>query len=786
MNQPNSTFVILGDWYIDENWLVSQLESYHSSAPGDIHYLALHQSADDPITNLCAAAGLLLAIRSYFSQEVKDNSVSFLAFGAWNPRDDRLFKRALCPDSKLMLLSPYTLSDSREQTDACPNCLRQDNACVYDKMLINLAEGEDSARISTNRIIRCFEGHSSGMPRQPYRFDWMLPCHLEDKSWDRIGEAVKGCDVKAIIIVDHGAGVVNQRSIKQLVEAKTDKARWFVHTKIDNPEWIQVLKEKGVELEMNVLDFHLAAHRKGARRWWYGERLGRCALELLGEAGGITYDCPEEVKPQGLPSKSAFVLLEDNAVFGIAKDKESESYKCVSIAHPAGPRQPVTIGRTTLFCAALFAQRLKSIVHACNQPEFVGDPASQIQVGQECYRAACAAYDWTKRASEKWENDELSLHECYQGVLSKIDRFTSKAGDQWKCWDYENEWRYWNHSSKDIGIVTDEDGKKVLQLWRGEGVLKGYICVGGPKRDKINDLVSSIVKFKGSKNPLHPFSCLIQSPPGWGKSFLAKCLASHFDLEFLEFSIAQMCDNRDLVDCFATIASVQSRTQKRTLVFIDEINAEVEGHTIMASLLSPVWDGTFVKDGHTFRLRPGVWIFASTSPATKLADKDKGSDFLSRLNGPFIDLDAPGHWSRAIEAAKGLISTMGTNNYDSFRDGIYKDSNYTSFKQFADDVQKTEQVYLIASLLNYRWGPIKWIEERVLILFRDLLPINGYRSLELFVDCFEGIERGKVIAGNVPRLEVYVELRRHIIIPKEWDGSNLKGTEIVEIETRVR
>ena len=76
--QPESTIVILGDWYIDENWLISKFESYHSSAPGDIHYLTLHPNAEVRITNLCASAGLLVALKSYFSQ--KDISVDFLAF----------------------------------------------------------------------------------------------------------------------------------------------------------------------------------------------------------------------------------------------------------------------------------------------------------------------------------------------------------------------------------------------------------------------------------------------------------------------------------------------------------------------------------------------------------------------------------------------------------------------------------------------------------------------------------------------------------------------------------
>jgi hypothetical protein len=791
-NQKEPTVVILGDWYIDENWLISKLETYHASAPGDIHYMTLHKKANERITNLCAAAGLLLALRSYLLQEMENAPLSFLAFGVWNPQDNELFRKAICPDSEVKLLSPYTLSESIVDVSKCRKCLKEhDKGCIYEQMLVNLAEDSDSDKVSTNRIIRCFEGQSSGMPHQLYRFDWMLPCALDNKHWKKIGDKMEGRDIKAIIIVDHGAGAVNDGTIKQLVDATKEKnVPWFVHTKIDNAPWIQKFRDGTIELEMNIMDFHLAVHKKGPRRWWHGDCLGRSALELLGEMmGEKIYQDQIPVRPEKLCSRSSFVLLEDNTVFGMAKRKNSKKPQCVSIAHPIGQRQPVTIGRSTLFCAALFAQRLKSILNPPDKPPLVDDWVWQLK--KECYAAACVAYDWTREASERWEEGVLSLHELYKSILENMDRFADKTVDNCVNTDYYEEWSHWNESSRDLGIIN-EKGKKVLQLWRGEGILKNYICVGGPKRNAINELVSAVTKFVSSKNPQHPFSCLIKSPPGWGKSFLARCLASHFDLEFLEFSVAQMCEDRDIMDCFAAIASVQSRTQKQTLVFIDEVNAEIQGHSVISSLLGPLWEGTFVKDRQTFRLRPGVWVFASTSGEAKLAeDKDKGSDFLSRLNGPIINLDSPLTWSNAILAVKGILSEHGAADLESFKQEVNQNKDYRSFIDYGKskgeiDDHKTEQVYLMVLLLNNLWGPINTVEENVLKLFHDLLPINGYRSLELFAGCFEEIERGEVIVSNVPRLEDYAELRRHVIIPEEWADNKLRKSAVVKIETHRR
>ena len=38
-------------------------------------------------------------------------------------------------------------------------------------------------------------------------------------------------------------------------------------------------------------------------------------------------------------------------------------------------------------------------------------------------------------------------------------------------------------------------------------------------------------------------------------------------------------------------------------------------------------------------MSPAVWVFASTEPIEKLVQPKKGSDFVSRLNGPVIELD---------------------------------------------------------------------------------------------------------------------------------------------------
>jgi len=787
MKRP--TIVILGDWYIDENWLMSPQELYHSSATGNIHYLARHGDTGEPVTNLCAAAAVLETLKAYLSTEL-DDAPNFIAFGAWNPKDDGRFRRMLCPKNpEEKHLSPYTLSNFSGQS--CEHCRDIPQQCEYSNVLINLAIAEESGTVSTNRIIRCFEGHGGAKPLQLYRFDWILPLNLPIERYDRISQEIASKNVVAIIIVDHGTGVVNEQSINGLLESVRGKdVRWFLRTKINNPSWLDLLRDK-VTLEMNVSDYRLAVHLKGARRWWHGRHLGRSALEVLGEmTGSYTFEHGKRVEHNKVSARNAIVLLEDNTLFAMTSE-ENERYKCVSISQPPGPKQIINLGRTTIFSSALFAQRLRAIL----KDQRPTSPSKQL--GWECSGALRCAYRWTKNVADKWSREKFSLYQDYDTALSGVDiydRNIDVSGEYpWEEADYAEQWRLWNESSTGLGIVTpgqeaasNSEPQQILQLWRGEGVLTDYYCVGGRKRDSINYLVSAIERFQKSKNPAHSFCSLITSPPGWGKSFLARCLASHFDMEFLEFSIAQMCDNRDLVDCFATIASTQANTQRRALVFIDEVNADIEGHSVMGLLLSPLWGGTFVKDRQTLRLVPAVWVFASTSSAADLRTSDnKGSDFLSRLNGPIIEPDSPRDWTNAITKIREALHADANMSVEDYSNKIQGLPEYESYR-IKDDTLRTEQVYLMVSLLNRRWGPISRVQHSVLELFRDLLPMNGYRSLEFFASSFDGIQRGEVRSNNVPDVVHSTELRRHVITPKEWRRDAPGPPHFVDIEIRIR
>ena len=453
----------------------------------------------------------------------------------------------------------------------------------------------------------------------------------------------------------------------------------------------------------------------------------------------------EETNHKAKKIAQAAIIFDDNTAVAKSGDQ------CFNIDKSIAGPSLINIGRTTMFFSALVAQDLED---------------QTTDFGIQCYRALKVASSWSEKASDAWNKEEPHFYGDYSTALNKLSS-NDDADYRIEPENYRELWDEWNDSSKELGLITkiekNDKIQKTFQVWRGEGSLKKYICVGGPKRDAINDLQGKIQKFINNKNSMYPFNILLIASPGWGKSFLANLLAESFDMIFLSFSLSQMATTRDLIDCFDTICSTQNSTDKKVLVFIDEINCSIEGHDAMGLLLSPIWDGSFVRDGKFYKLKPAVWIFASTE--TPRSDgrsyTDKTPDFMSRLNGPVIELD-----KLAAESNKSFSEIIKL-----YKEAPYKGRDLKTIANQLFNIQgefRTEQVYLGVSLINKIWGPVSKIQEDVLQLFHDMLIINGYRSLEFFVSQFSNIERGIVMPSNVPVTPDNRDMRRHVFLPDTW------------------
>lgn len=759
------TIIVIGDWFIDENWLVSKHNTYSSSHIGHFHYLSKHAGVDKRMISLCGASELLEILRLHFEES---NQYDIIGFGSWNRNDNDILQCTLCSDhTEEKHMTPYTIHSllstekDRNNNRICPYKKKlysskklKDIRCNYNPKLRNLSHADENT--STNRIIRCYEGHKSGEPNLLYRFDWQTPVGNLDYSQF---EDLKTLEIAAVIIEDHGKGVVSDKTIKALLNniSSPQDVKWYIRSKMNNPTWIEQLKD--FKIRLNVIDHKLARHIKGYRRWIFGNHLGRVSLELLGEMTGDRIWVHNDPKPnlERNPenhTERAAVIFDDNTF--IAKDGTS----CFHSRSPIGIKQLITIGRTTMFFVALIAQDLQD---------------SSYNFGEQCLLALKCGFEWSQKATKAWKEEDLILYGSYSEALKHIDEMPNSLSSGTYHSIYDQEWSDWNKTSIRTGALS-KNGIIKFEMWRGEGILEKYICVGGPKRNSINELVWRIAQFNEQNLPKHPFNCLLVASPGWGKSYLAKCLAEHFEMNYLEFSVAQMATTEDLINCFDTICSFQGRTSGKTLIFIDEVNSEIQGNTAMGLLLSPIWDGSFYKEGKTYKLSPSVWMFASTAPIEDIIGTNqnkgdsvkrinKGSDFVSRLNGPIIELDAPGDGQKIlIETIKELKRELVAGaSYDQSSEKIYK-----NILQLLPDHIKTEHVYLGISLLNSFWGPISKVQNDVLELLYNIVPINGFRSLEFYISKCQNIQRGAVVCSNMPSINQFNELKRHVVLPIEW------------------
>ncbi|MCP4581156.1 MAG: AAA family ATPase [candidate division Zixibacteria bacterium] len=838
--------VVIGDWFIDENWLVAPQKLYHSSHTGDIHYAARLEDASKSVFRRCGAAEIVEILKKCLTDDKdKDENkgkYEFIGVGIWHPKDHDFMKCAFCDKQKPgKLLNPFTLTTLRG-TEKKRNCQFSEKTsqirCKSHLRLVNLIKNDEKHgktppdlwnKVSTNRIIRCYEGFCEGQPQLKYRYDWILSPHEDVCDYTKIGNVFKDNTV-AVVIEDHDMGVMNEESAGALATAikkinekpknKKSKIKVFLRTKVDKPAWLENFRselDNTTQISLVVSDFQLARHKMRERRWFYETELGRASLKILEELKSHPTNengtgtkktnsrrsTPPKKKVQKPLALRAAVLLDENRVIA-ADDK-----KYFGIPEKPGEKLQLNIGRTTTFYSALIAQ------HIYWRNKNPNKNKNEELFQKECKIALDAAYAWTKQVAKAWDVDKgeykpVRHNKVLEKLIEKLD--VNPKSIMFNSSTHEELTENWKKSSEKCGIIklpqkdNPDIKEKVLQLWRGEGILPGYICTDRQKRSNIQGLVASVADFSRDNNPAHPLSCLLTGAPGGGKSHLASCLAKKFDMHFMEYSIAQMATAKDFIDCLATISSVQNRSDEKLLIFIDEVNAHIEGNPIMGLLLGPLWGGSFVFEGKSYRLRPATWIFASTgsisdivgvansdnlddkyqkknkkeaektSDDKKRIDYNKGSDFASRLSGQIIDLDAAGtdlkihrrkiNLKEIINSVRTELINRSGGGFDHYVQ-IYSGQDYQDYLATADK-HGTEKVYLMTKLLIDRWGPISKIEKCVLKLFSEILPANGARSLELFASHFESVRRGEIASYNVPNLLHQQALMRHVVIPPEW------------------
>ncbi|MFZ1005530.1 MAG: AAA family ATPase, partial [Candidatus Sulfotelmatobacter sp.] len=671
--------LVVGDWVVDEHWVIGIHRSPTSSRTGRHHYRALHPP-DATVESLCGA-GRTASVLHQVKLD-KERFCEIVGVGLWHPDDTAALTAMLDPCSSCGQ-TPHRLTRRELPAPAGAKLFNLDSVLPKD------------AFPGTTRMIRIYQQTGARFSLLQ-RIDWELQVPqaeqqgtdgpAKEKVWIPSLGTLKGSDLEsellrlnnlepfaAVVIKDMHKGVVSEALIEWLA-AHFSKVPWFVSTKAWQPKWFDLLPQRSLRLLMVPQVATLLGTRSGLLNTWI-TRAGdpaRGALRVLDDLGIRFSKAIVVALPEGMS-----VLARDHHRTGDARQR-------IGVVQPEEEPGRGTPGMpmASVFFAALTAQLL-------HQPETALHPL--IRNGLQF------AHQWMSLEGERVEKPE-EWQPSDEQVLDLSDPGTSSSTwpgrpfeGRCKVFSWQRAISEWDDAVKLYGII-ENDGHHAssrhrrdrLELGRAMTEVDGYVCCIKEKREVLQRIVNELKSFDIRGQTDH-ISCMLIASPGSGKTFLVRRLADAVKLRFLGFNITQMIGKSDLLDCFDTIVTNQAQNREQSLlVFVDEINAKLDSQHVYDTFLAPLEEHVYVRAGKTFHIDPCVWVFAGTErPMSQKGaehDKsDKASDFESRLTLPPVDLK------------------VGSASED-----------------------QVEKVYLGVSLLRKAFPDVRWVSKKVLQAFHSL------------------------------------------------------------------
>lgn len=855
--------LVVGDWFVDDYWIVQPHRSDSASRAGDSHTLALHRPEAN-VRMLCGAGLVASLLTMARDQETPLYHVTGL--GAWHPEDTKHLVQMLDPRT-MGGDTPYRVDIPKPKTGRTPpqNAELVPLFGTDDASPIRLAPGQE---VGTPRVFRVFKRTSEETTKLVERIDWEVDlgslatseadeivASLSQDRWStamakgKTAESLK--DVEAVIVKEQGHGLVTEDFTSALVAKGGNGVPWFICSKDWCPGWFKGLAGAKVELIVIQNEGARRAHYwddpktyddppKGQVNRWLvqGGVPTRRALLALNSLRG-KYPALEHatilisptrnsmilsVKPGETEDLYTYVGREDDAPLSFAPRM---SVLFAALSHyrlkDASAEWHDILKKGILFAnrwVALEAERFKSIDQWQGNWVTLGhtaDPNEATAIGNSGH--------WIDKNQplELKLKSKMEEHappgEPSDRVLSEreiTDRLDFKKRINWRS--LEDEWRLqaqayalWPAFAVDekgeryknglveiegFGIIKKTSGEgeieRYLDLWRPCTEIDGCIACIRKKREFIvalNDHIEAFQKHGGDHNSKAFYVC---DDPGGGKSSLVRELARARNLQFLSFNVTEMTRMEDLVGAFDQIVTAQAQNKDQSLlVFVDEINADLENHSVYSSFLAPLEDGHFSRDGKRFRIMPCIWVFVGTTDIANphsYDHKGPGKILQSIFDSPwpdaekkqdiyvpdnFVAFNAPDIWEQYKSECGRLRGKQEQSNQfgHNAQDRARKISDFSSrlaeppFVLNATDVPEEERkqiavllqrgrglerVYIGAKTLKSLYPDVRYVSKKVLASFGMLPDSMSLREIRHELEQCNLIQRGVVMWENLP------------------------------------
>ena len=721
---PRSVGVlVVGDWLVDEHWVVGRHRTSLSSRTGRSHARALHTETCS-VRSLCGAGQVATILYQAKANGICPFQVN--GVGIWHRADKDILSYMLDPNFNVGR-TPHRI--------ACED-LKAPSA-VSDKSirLYSLAPPQMGVQAGTTRIIRIYR-HKNDKVDLEQRLDWELP--LSDIDLRKIRKGIgtsleklreSNTPIQHIFIKDLCKGVVSKELINWLRQTFRS-AHWYVSSKAWRPTWVEALPKNRVKL---FLVPQLPAKK--------AVRSGEISSPSWLTGGGVpSQDAMRVVDDltKSFPAAKIIVLPEGMRVLGREHDK------CYVLPiEGAADTFPFT-PMASVFYPALAAYLIDS----------------RLEFFQALKKAISFTATWEAAEAQRTIKDRWVPTPDQVLLLEGDDE--KEAIQPWRTFDWHSLTQQWSEAFSGYGVVTIRDQRKrkmEFQLWRAMTDVGGYVtCIASKRRHVITLLREGRSLKETLPEERRQKSFFVVDVPGSGKSYLVDCLASALGMPCLKFNIASLTTRDDLIECFHNIHLAQDeRPDAPFIVFFDEMNGKIGPNHVYDSFLEPLEDGTFVHNGKTYHLSPCLWVFAGTEPPVTSEARnhpsDKAEDFESRLT-----------------------QLMYLSRYRGSGGSEVRE------EQKVEKLRTVEQIYIGVATIRQLFPDVTKVSTKVLRAFDLIDPEEvGPRGIKRLVQSFQDVQYGRVLGHNLPdNWNTQVKVDSHAF--EQW--TKLEDSERMLVEIR--